>query len=115
MLLVHDQERTLLRSGHGTDLTAAFPELVAAAAELPNDVVLDGEVIIWADGRLAFEYRTRRLSRRPAAAARLAEQHPAHFVFSVKSYMLKDYGSPRLFELRKQSGHSRYGTVLGAP
>ncbi|POX37882.1 hypothetical protein C3486_26020 [Streptomyces sp. Ru73] len=47
VLLGRDQERTLLRSRHGTDLTAAFPELVAAAAEqLPYDVILDGEVVV---------------------------------------------------------------------
>ncbi|WP_346094325.1 ATP-dependent DNA ligase [Streptomyces olivaceiscleroticus] len=79
-LFAHDQEQTLLRSRHGTDLTPGFPELVAAAAALPYGVLLDGEVIIWADGRLAFEYLTRRLNRRAATAARLAEQHPAHFV-----------------------------------
>ncbi|MEV0604671.1 ATP-dependent DNA ligase [Streptomyces sp. NPDC050315] len=79
-LLAHDQEQTLLRSRHGTDLTPGFPELVAAAAALPYDIVLDGEVVIWAEGRLAFEYLNRRLNRCPATAARLAEQHPAHFV-----------------------------------
>ncbi|WP_223733396.1 ATP-dependent DNA ligase [Streptomyces purpurogeneiscleroticus] len=80
VLLAHDQEQTLLCSRHGTALTPGFPELVAAAAQLPYDVVLDGELVIGADVRLAFEYLTRRLNRRPATAARLAEQHPAHFV-----------------------------------
>ncbi|WP_199896917.1 ATP-dependent DNA ligase [Streptomyces niger] len=80
VLLAYDQEQTLLRSRHGTDLTGAFPELVAVAAVLPYDVVLDGEVVIWAEGRLAFEYLTRRLNRRAATVARLAEQYPAHFV-----------------------------------
>ncbi|WP_051862852.1 hypothetical protein [Streptomyces ochraceiscleroticus] len=37
-------------------------------------------MVIWADGRLAFEHLTRRLNRRAATAARLAEQHPVHFV-----------------------------------
>ncbi|WP_106975738.1 hypothetical protein [Streptomyces violens] len=40
-LLAHDQDQTLLRSRHGTDFTPGFPELVAAAAALPN-VVLGG-------------------------------------------------------------------------
>ncbi|WP_428837598.1 hypothetical protein [Streptomyces olivaceiscleroticus] len=44
-MLAHDQEQTLLRSRHGTDLTPGFPELVAAAAQLPYDVVLDGELV----------------------------------------------------------------------
>ncbi|GAA0454101.1 hypothetical protein [Streptomyces olivaceiscleroticus] len=53
---------------------------MAAAAALLYDVVLDGGLGIGADGRLASENLTRRLALRPTTAARLAEQHPAHFV-----------------------------------
>jgi hypothetical protein len=74
----------------------------------------DGELVVWdTAGRLAFERLQNRLARRGAGAAREAQEWPAHFVFSVKSYMLKDYGSPRLFDLRKQSGYSRIGPSLG--
>ncbi|MFJ5228203.1 hypothetical protein [Streptomyces sp. NPDC088400] len=35
--------RVLLRSRRGTDMTAAFPEIsAAAAAQLPEEVALDG-------------------------------------------------------------------------
>lgn len=72
--------RVLLRSRRGTDLTAAFPEIVTAAAALPPDVVLDGELVVWEDGRLAFHRLPGRLGRRPTTVARLARAAPAHFV-----------------------------------
>ncbi|WP_405904804.1 hypothetical protein OG742_00795 [Streptomyces sp. NBC_00828] len=34
--------RVLIRSRAGGDLTGAFPEIVAAAADLPDDTALDG-------------------------------------------------------------------------
>ncbi|GAB3396908.1 hypothetical protein H5411_45530 [Amycolatopsis echigonensis] len=42
-----------LQSRRETDLTARFPEIVAAAAVL-GDVVLDGELVALKDGRLDF-------------------------------------------------------------
>ncbi|MGX1887586.1 hypothetical protein [Streptomyces sp. NPDC055287] len=42
-LAVHADERVLLRSRQGTDMTASFPESRAAAlAQLPSDTGLDG-------------------------------------------------------------------------
>ncbi|MFI9029908.1 ATP-dependent DNA ligase [Streptomyces sp. NPDC053560] len=114
-LLAHDQEQTLLRSRHGTDLTPGFPELAAASAQLPYDVVLDGELVIWADGRLAFEHLTRRLNRRPATAARLAEQHPAHFVaFDLLHYGVDLTSHP--YALRRAALETLFADHrLGAP
>ncbi|MDX3526928.1 hypothetical protein P1P75_10850 [Streptomyces sp. ID05-39B] len=43
-------------------------------------VRIDGELVVWEDGRLAFERLHGRLQRRGAGAARLAVQWPAHFV-----------------------------------
>ncbi|MFD4767206.1 ATP-dependent DNA ligase [Streptomyces niveus] len=73
--------RVLVRSRHGTDLAPAFPEIAAAAAEqLRPGVLLDGELVIWEGGRLAFERLGQRMGRRGQSAARLAEQIPAHVV-----------------------------------
>ncbi|WP_079072776.1 ATP-dependent DNA ligase [Streptomyces canus] len=73
-------DRVMIRSRSGGNLTPAFPEIVAAASELPDDTALDGELVVWEDDRLAFERLQQRAHRRAATAARAAEQWPAHFV-----------------------------------
>lgn len=73
--------RVLLRSRQGTDMTASFPEIRAAAlARLPADTGLDGELVVWERDRLAFERLQQRLARRGSAAAEAARQWPAHYV-----------------------------------
>lgn len=45
-------DSVLLRSRQGTDMTAAFPEIRAAAlAQLPEQTGLDGELVVWESGR----------------------------------------------------------------
>ncbi|NEV92478.1 ATP-dependent DNA ligase [Streptomyces tendae] len=74
--------RVLLRSRQGTDMTGAFPEIKEAAlAQLPGDTGLDGELVVWEGGRLAFERLQQRLARRRGAGALAAAQTwPAHLV-----------------------------------
>ncbi|MFI5679989.1 DNA ligase-like domain-containing protein [Streptomyces cellulosae] len=63
--------RVLLRSRRGTDMTASFPEIRAAAlAQLPENTGLDGELVVCERDRLAFERLQQRLARRGTA-------HPA--------------------------------------
>ncbi|WP_238431939.1 ATP-dependent DNA ligase [Streptomyces cavernae] len=78
-MLSVDAGRVALRSRKGTDLAPAFPEVRSAAAQLPDATAMDGELVVWESGCLAFERLQGRLQRR-AGAARLAEQWPAHFV-----------------------------------
>jgi ATP-dependent DNA ligase len=72
--------RVLIRSRSGGDLTGAFPEIAAAAASLPKDTALDGELVVWENGRLAFERLQQRQHRRAGAAAHAADRWPAHYV-----------------------------------
>ncbi|GHD53934.1 ATP-dependent DNA ligase [Streptomyces galbus] len=73
--------QVLLRSRQGTDMTASFPEIRAAAlAQLPTDTGLDGELVVWEQGRLAFERLQQRLARRGSGAAEGAVRWPAHYV-----------------------------------
>jgi ATP-dependent DNA ligase len=58
----------------------AFPDIAAAAVHLPDATALDGELVVWGDDRLAFERLQNRLQRRGTAAARAADECPAHFV-----------------------------------
>ena len=70
-----------LWSRNGSNLSSHFPDLVAAAeAQLAAGVVLDGEAVVWLDGRLNFDQLQRRMVSRPAVAAKLAREHPASYV-----------------------------------
>ncbi|GAA1817623.1 hypothetical protein GCM10009749_29550 [Agromyces neolithicus] len=66
-------------SRQGKNLTRYFPELAAAAAELPDGTVLDGEAVIWREGRLDFAAMQHRLSGGAAIAARRARELPSSF------------------------------------
>ncbi|MGW5043042.1 ATP-dependent DNA ligase [Streptomyces parvulus] len=79
-MLSLDAGQLVLRSRNGTPLTPSFPEVRSGAVQLPDATSLDGEIVVWEDGRLAFERLQERLQRRGARAAALAAQWPAHFV-----------------------------------
>lgn len=73
-----DDGTAVIRSRRGTDLVPAFPDVAAALVEqLPAASLLDGELLVWTGGRLAFERLGVRLHRRPAVVARLAATEPA--------------------------------------
>ncbi|WP_419708015.1 ATP-dependent DNA ligase [Promicromonospora sp. NFX87] len=76
--IVRDDAAARLWSRRGTDLTPVFPEISAAAeAQLAPGTVLDGELVIWDEGRLAFPLLQMRMARGPRSAHVLARQHPA--------------------------------------
>ncbi|MEV0239924.1 hypothetical protein AB0I06_08310 [Streptomyces sp. NPDC050674] len=52
---------------------------MAGAVQLPDVTALDGELVVWEHGRLAFERLQNWLQRRGAGAARAADETPAHF------------------------------------
>ncbi|HKC77324.1 MAG TPA: hypothetical protein VKB70_02945, partial [Gaiellaceae bacterium] len=63
-------ERTVLYSRDLRDITGQFPEIVDATAGLPGDLVLDGELLGFRDGRvLAFLDLQTRLGRKSPSAA----------------------------------------------
>jgi ATP-dependent DNA ligase len=78
--LVSVGERVTITSRRGKDLTRWFPDVAnAARSQLPSQLLLDGELVVWADGRLDFTA----LQQRLVAGARLAElvaQQPASLV-----------------------------------
>lgn len=69
-----------LQSRSGGDLTGAFPEIAEAAAALGEDVVIDGEAVIYLGGRLDFGALQQRMVRRPRDVARLVREQPAHMI-----------------------------------
>lgn len=75
-----DTRGATLWSRQGKDLTRYFPELVAAAAgQIPPGCIVDGEAVIWNEGRLDFEALQQRNTTSKANLPALIQQHPASF------------------------------------
>ncbi|GHG59672.1 hypothetical protein GCM10012320_33910 [Sinomonas cellulolyticus] len=93
----------VIYSRNGTDLSARFPELSAAAADqIPDGCVLDGEAVIWGGDRLDFDALQRRLGASPATARRLAAEQPASFVaFDVLAVLGRDVRTMPLSDRRR--------------
>ncbi|MGA4960527.1 ATP-dependent DNA ligase [Streptomyces lavendulocolor] len=70
----------LVQSRRGSLLQSRFPDLVDAAADLPDGLVLDGELVVWAEEKMSFEALQRRAVSGGRTAARLAVEAPAHFI-----------------------------------
>ncbi|MFF9854144.1 ATP-dependent DNA ligase [Streptomyces litmocidini] len=70
----------LVQSRRGSLLQSRFPDLVDAAARLPDGLVLDGELVVWAEEKMSFEALQRRAVSGGRTAARLAQEMPAHFI-----------------------------------
>ncbi|MEV8548175.1 ATP-dependent DNA ligase [Streptomyces sp. NPDC051572] len=70
----------MLQSRQGSDLTGAFPDIAAAAADLGEEVVLDGELVVPHEGRLHFGELQRRARRRGPGALQAAAAHPAYLI-----------------------------------
>jgi DNA ligase-1 len=72
------------------EITESFPELPMALGGLPNDAILDGEIVAWnsADARvparaLPFSTLQRRLGRKKVSAKLLRDVPVAYLVFDV--------------------------------
>lgn len=76
-MIYMDEGRCRIQSRHGQDITSAFPDIVAAAEiELPDGVVVDGEMVVW--GENAYEFI--QVQRRITAPPRPLALSPASFV-----------------------------------
>ncbi|MFF8271374.1 ATP-dependent DNA ligase [Streptomyces sp. NPDC016562] len=74
--------RLLLQTRRGSLVQDRFPDLGAAAEQLPDGLVLDGELVVWDTpaGRLSFEALQRRVAARGRTATALAAKTPAFFI-----------------------------------
>ncbi|GAA2650675.1 ATP-dependent DNA ligase [Streptomyces spororaveus] len=73
----------VVQTRRGALVQDRWPDLVAAAeAQLPQGLVLDGELVVWdiEAGRLSFEALQRRAATRARGAAVLASRWPSYFV-----------------------------------
>src|SRR5438105_3115432 len=82
--LLKEGDRVVLYSRDLNEVTAAFPEVVAAAEVVPHDVLLDGELLAFKDGlvRPFFELQ-HRLGRKVVSAQLLAEVPVIFVAFDV--------------------------------
>jgi bifunctional non-homologous end joining protein LigD len=77
-LALRDARQARLLPRQGTDLTASFPEVVAALVSMPQNTALDAELVVLDDlGRPDFGAMQRRgLTRSPLAVSRAAGHAP---------------------------------------
>ncbi|HEV7680078.1 MAG TPA: ATP-dependent DNA ligase [Candidatus Dormibacteraeota bacterium] len=75
-----DSGRVMLFSRDLKDITSQFPEVAEAAADLPGEMLLDGEVLAYRDGRvMPFAALQTRLGRKAPALA-VMQRVPVIFV-----------------------------------
>ncbi|HVV09255.1 ATP-dependent DNA ligase [Amycolatopsis sp.] len=80
-LVFRDGDELTLQSRAGKPLNRYFPEVLAElSATLPEQAVLDGELVIARDGRLDFDALTERIHPAKSRVTLLAEETPATFV-----------------------------------
>ncbi|WP_328930085.1 ATP-dependent DNA ligase [Streptomyces sp. NBC_00190] len=74
--------RLLVQTRRGSMVQDSFPDLAAAADQLPDGLVLDGELVVWDTqaGQLSFEGLQRRAAARGRSARGLARLLPAFFI-----------------------------------
>jgi len=77
-LAFRSHDHVLLQSKAGQPLGRYFPELVAALGQLPaRRFVLDGEIVIFAQGRLSFDDLLQRVHPAASRIRKLSESTPA--------------------------------------
>lgn len=79
LVVLRSEADVVLQARSGRIVTAAFPDLTAAARQLPGGTVLDGEVVVWHAGRTDFALVQRRAAATAARAVVLARSLPASF------------------------------------
>src|SRR6188508_1954468 len=80
-IVFRDGDEVVLASRSTKELTRYFPDVVAAAkAELPDRIVLDGEIFLAINGRLEFDALSQRIHPADSRVQMLATETPASFV-----------------------------------
>jgi ATP-dependent DNA ligase len=100
----------LLQARSGRIITAAFPDLAEAARQLPDGTVLDGEVVVWRDGRTDFAAVQKRAAATPGRAPGLARRLPA----SYAAFDLLAAGGEDLRALAYEKRRERLVSLTGA-
>ncbi len=94
-------------SKSGRSLASRWPEIADALAQLPDGVMVDGELIRWAnDGHLNFRTLLRRSTAAPRRARTLSRSEPCHYiVFDLLSLGGRDLTHQSLSRRRTELEH----------
>ncbi|MGA5559473.1 hypothetical protein [Streptomyces lavendulocolor] len=79
VVMFRDEDTVVLQTRSGRDVTGVWPDLAAAGMRLEPGAVLDGEVVIWRQGRCDFAAVQSRAASTPARARNLAGELPATY------------------------------------
>ena len=80
-LAFRDGETVVLQSKAGQPLTRYFPEIVEAVRALPvSRIVLDGELVLFIDGRVDFDALLQRIHPAASRVQRLAAETPCTYL-----------------------------------
>ena len=111
-IVFRDGDEVVLGSRTEKPLTRYFPELIDALKErLPEQCVMDGEIIVATDERLDFEALQQRIHPAASRVKLLAEQTPAAFVaFDMRAKGSDDLMGTPFSERRKQLEDALGGT-----
>jgi DNA ligase-1 len=89
-------------------LNGRFPEIDAAHARLPDDTVLDGEIVVWRDGRVQpFAQLQKRIGRKDVTK-RILQEQPVAFL----AYDLLEEAGVDLRNHRQQERRARLEALL---
>jgi ATP-dependent DNA ligase len=92
-LTFRHRETVVLQSKAGQPLTRYFPEIVDAVRALPVDrLVLDGELVLFTDGRVDFDALLQRIHPAASRVRRLAAETPC--VYLVFDLLVDAEGAP---------------------
>ncbi len=99
--LIRRRGQTYLWSRGEELLTERFPELHAEAMRLADGTALDGELVVWKDGKVQpFASLQRRIGRKTLGKKILADAPAALLVFDVLEYDGRDLRAAALAERR---------------
>ncbi|MFF3320716.1 RNA ligase family protein [Streptomyces sp. NPDC002889] len=110
MVIFRIDGEVLLQARSGRIITAAFPDLADAARQLPDGTVLDGEVVVWREGRTDFAAVQKRAAATPGRAPVLAGRLPA----SYAAFDLLAAGDEDLRSLAYEKRRERLVALIGA-
>ncbi len=99
--LIRRAGTALLWSRGEEAIAPRFPEIVEAASRLPEGTVLDGEILAWRDGPLAFAELQRRIGRKEVGKRLLTEVPCVLVAFDLLEWEGKDVRKHSLMERRR--------------